>query len=82
MATSMCGHVEALPGLLSAYSLSGKKVFLDTARRLGEKLLMAFVTPSGLPLPTIDIGTGKAAAHSWNANTVLAEVTTLQASGF
>ena len=37
------------------------------------------MTPSGLPLPTIDIGTGKAQAHSWNANTVLAEVTTLQA---
>lgn len=71
-------NIRAFAGLLSAYSLSGKRVFLDTARRLGEKLLSAFTSPSGLPLPTIDIGTGKAAMHSWNANTVLAEATTLQ----
>ncbi|CAE7272066.1 pyk1 [Symbiodinium natans] len=71
-------NIRAFAGLLSAYSLSGKQVFLDTAKRLGEKLLKAFDTPSGMPMPTIDIGTGEVASHSWNQNAVLAEVTTLQ----
>ena len=71
-------NIRAFAGLLSSYSLSGKKVFLETANRLGEKLLMAFTSPSGLPLPTIDIGTGRAEMHKWNSNAVLAEVATLQ----
>ncbi|CAJ1390095.1 unnamed protein product [Effrenium voratum] len=71
-------NIRGFAGLLSAYSLSGKQIFLTTAQNLGEKLLGAFGTPSGMPLPTIDVGTGKAGMHSWNANTVLAEVTTLQ----
>eukprot|EP00439_Symbiodinium_sp_Y106_P069013 s1101_g11.t2 len=71
-------NIRAFAGLLSAYSLSGKQVFLDTAKRLGEKLLKAFDTPSGMPLSTIDIGTGEAGSHSWNQNAVLAEITTLQ----
>lgn len=71
-------NIRAFAGLLSSYSLSGKRVFLDTANRLGEKLLGAFTAPSGLPMPTIDIGTGRAEMHKWNSNTVLAEVTTLQ----
>eukprot|EP00931_Biecheleriopsis_adriatica_P051900 TRINITY_DN30142_c0_g1_i1.p1 TRINITY_DN30142_c0_g1~~TRINITY_DN30142_c0_g1_i1.p1 ORF type:complete len:976 (+),score=142.76 TRINITY_DN30142_c0_g1_i1:26-2929(+) len=70
--------IRAFASLLSAYSLSGKAVFLDTAKSLGEKLLGAFNTPTGIPRSTIDVGTGQTASRSSMPNTVLAEATTLQ----
>eukprot|EP00930_Biecheleria_cincta_P045343 TRINITY_DN31262_c0_g1_i1.p1 TRINITY_DN31262_c0_g1~~TRINITY_DN31262_c0_g1_i1.p1 ORF type:complete len:945 (-),score=148.70 TRINITY_DN31262_c0_g1_i1:11-2845(-) len=71
-------NIRAFGGLLSAYSLSSQSVFLQTAKRLGNNLLGAFGTPNGIPKSTVDVGTGAAGKHSWNANVVLAEATTLQ----
>lgn len=71
-------NIRAFGGLLSAYSLSGQSVFLETAKRLGHNLLGAFGTPNGIPKPTVDVGTGASGKHSWNPNVVLAEATTLQ----
>ncbi|CAE8685204.1 unnamed protein product [Polarella glacialis] len=70
--------IRALGGLCSAHSLSGESVFLETAKRLADKLLGAFNTQSGIPRSTVDIGTGAAASHTWMPNIVLAEATTLQ----
>lgn len=74
-------NIRALGGLLSAYSLSGRDVFLETARRLGDVLLSAFRTESGLPDAAIDVGTGESGKHTWQkkkGNIILAEPTTLQ----
>lgn len=71
-------NIRALGGLLSAYSLSEKPAFLDTARRLGDMLLAGFNTASGIPKSTVDVGTGASAWHSWVSHAVLAEVATVQ----
>ena len=42
--------IRVLGGLLSAYHLSGgDKVFLDRSKDLGDRLLGAFKSPSGVP---------------------------------
>lgn len=41
--------IRVVGGLLSAYELSNKRVFLDKAVEVGERLLPAFDTPSGYP---------------------------------
>jgi len=48
--------IRAIGGLLSAHSLSGRKVFLDKALLLGERMLSAFATPSRLPAPLVFVG--------------------------
>lgn len=41
--------IRELGGLLSAYELSRDKVFLDQATKLGDLLMPAFQSPSGIP---------------------------------
>ena len=41
--------IRELGGLLSAYDLSGDKVFLTKAIELGDLLMPAFDTQSGIP---------------------------------
>lgn len=41
--------IRNLGGLLSAYDLSGDKIFMEKAESLGRLLLEAFDSPSGLP---------------------------------
>jgi len=71
-------NIRALGGLLSAHSLSGHKVFLETARRLADKMVMAFDSPNGIPKSQVDIGSGESSWHKWNKNVLLAEATTVQ----
>ena len=71
--------IRCLGGLLSAHELSGEKVLLDKARDLGDRLLKAFATPSGLPYTTTNLGTGRHAIPEWTRGLlVLAEVGTVQ----
>lgn len=43
-------------GLLAAYHLSGgDPIFLEKAKELGNRILPAFETPSGLPLSSINL---------------------------
>lgn len=71
--------IRSLGGLLSAYDLSGDKVFLDKADDLGAKLFKAYDTPSGLPKGSINLQNGKSHNSQWNGNAyVLAEVGTQQ----
>ncbi|KAF5377098.1 hypothetical protein D9757_008768 [Collybiopsis confluens] len=49
--------IRVLGGLLSAYELSGHdKLYLDRAIDLADRILPAFDTESGLPLPNINLG--------------------------
>lgn len=52
-------------GLLSAYDLSGDKVFLEKAKDIADRLLPAWDTPSGIPRNIINLAHGNAHNPSW-----------------
>uniref|UniRef100_A0A667ZSY2 alpha-1,2-Mannosidase n=1 Tax=Myripristis murdjan TaxID=586833 RepID=A0A667ZSY2_9TELE len=68
-------NIRYVGGLLSAYYLTGEEVrLIDKAMELGEKLLPAFNTPTGIPRGVINLGSwGWASAGS----SILAEFGTL-----
>ena len=67
--------IRCLGGLLAAYELSGEAVLLEKATDLGERLLKAFSSPSGLPYASISLSTGAHSMASWTGgNLLLAEV--------
>lgn len=51
--------IRILGGLLSAYELDGDKRFLVLAREIGNRMLPAFGTPTGMPCRYINLQTGK-----------------------
>ncbi|KAK9089027.1 hypothetical protein Scep_028109 [Stephania cephalantha] len=56
---------EVVGGLLSAYDLSGDKVFLEKARDIADRLLPAWDTPSGIPYNMINLAAGNPHNPSW-----------------
>uniref|UniRef100_A0A3Q1AWN2 alpha-1,2-Mannosidase n=1 Tax=Amphiprion ocellaris TaxID=80972 RepID=A0A3Q1AWN2_AMPOC len=67
-------NIRYVGGLLSAYYLTGEELFKNKAMELGEKLLPAFNTPTGIPRGVINLGSwGWASAGS----SILAEFGTL-----
>lgn len=56
---------RVLGGLLSAYDLSGDKVFLEKAREIADKLLPAWNTPSGIPYNRINLALGNVNNPPW-----------------
>jgi mannosyl-oligosaccharide alpha-1,2-mannosidase len=67
--------IRALGSLLSAYHLTGDELFLTKADELGQRLISAFNTGSGIPLKNVNIKKGVGFA---NGAVDTAEVTTLQ----
>jgi hypothetical protein len=57
--------IRNLGGLLSAYDLSEDKVFLDRAKELGDKLILAFNTKSGIPLSQVNLYSNRAGNKPW-----------------
>lgn len=51
--------IRFLGGLLSAYQLDGDKRFLALAKDLGNRLLPAYDSPTGMPYKYINLKTGK-----------------------
>lgn len=68
--------IRMLGGLLSAYYLSEDELFLEKAVGLGERLLPAFNSPTGIPYSSVNLKTGKVVPASDGAST--AEMSTLQ----
>ena len=60
--------IRALGGLLSAYELSKDKVFLDKAQDLGDRLLHAFKTPSGIPHGQVHLTSGRSSNPGWTGS--------------
>jgi mannosidase alpha-like ER degradation enhancer 2 len=50
--------IRLLGGLLSAYQLDGDPAFLALARDLGDRLLPAFGSPTGMPYRYVNLRTG------------------------
>ncbi|KAF8186285.1 glycoside hydrolase family 47 protein [Pholiota molesta] len=67
--------IRYLGGSLSAYALSGNEDMLKFAEKLGDALLPAFNTPSGLPSYAINVGTGEMSA---SGATLFAEAASCQ----
>src|SRR5213595_855886 len=65
--------IRLLGGLLSSYQLTGDKAPLERGRRLGNRLLPIFNSPTGLPYVYVNLRTG----HTRDAVTNPAETGTL-----
>lgn len=52
-------------GLLSAYDLSGDKVFLEKAKDIADRLLPAWDTKTGIPYNIINLAHGNAHNPGW-----------------
>ncbi|XP_043962468.1 mannosyl-oligosaccharide 1,2-alpha-mannosidase IA [Gambusia affinis] len=72
-------NIRFVGGLLSAYYLSGKEVFRRKAVELGEKLLPAFKTPTGIPWALLNLKSGVGRNWPWasGGSSILAEYGTL-----
>lgn len=71
--------IRALAGLEAAYEVSKDKVFLDKATDIGERLLHAFKTPSGVPHGQVHLTSGRSSNPGWTGSaSILAEVGTVQ----
>jgi mannosidase alpha-like ER degradation enhancer 2 len=51
-------NIRLLGGLLSSYQLDGDQRFLELAEDLGERLLPAFDSPTGMPYVYVNLKTG------------------------
>uniref|UniRef100_A0A8C9W858 alpha-1,2-Mannosidase n=1 Tax=Scleropages formosus TaxID=113540 RepID=A0A8C9W858_SCLFO len=72
-------NIRYVGGLLSAYYLTGAEVFKKKVVELGEKLLPAFNTPTGIPRGVINLGSGTSWSWGWASagSSILAEFGTL-----
>ena len=70
--------IRALGGLLSAHALSGQHIFLEKAQELGNRLLPAFDSESGIPFSDVNLKKGTTHAPKWGSDSSTAEVTTVQ----
>lgn len=69
--------IRGLGGLLSAHALSGRKIFLQKAQELGEKLVRAINPQTGFPMTQFNVRTGEG-KKGWFSGTLLAEAGTVQ----
>lgn len=70
--------IRVLGGLLSAYHLSGDKIFLNKAATLGDRMMPAFSTSSGVPYSDVNLGTKTAHGPKWGPDSSTSEVTSIQ----
>jgi mannosidase alpha-like ER degradation enhancer 2 len=72
--------IRALGGLLSSYQLTGEEKFLLLAQDLGDRLLKAFNSPTGMPYVDVNLRTGATRGKKTNPGeigTLLVEFGTL-----
>ncbi|XP_006883565.1 PREDICTED: mannosyl-oligosaccharide 1,2-alpha-mannosidase IC [Elephantulus edwardii] len=69
-------NIRYVGGLLSAFYLTGEEVFRIKAIKLGEKLLPAFNTPTGIPKGIVNFKSGSNGNWGWataGSSSILAE---------
>ncbi|XP_006777584.1 PREDICTED: mannosyl-oligosaccharide 1,2-alpha-mannosidase IC [Myotis davidii] len=69
-------NIRYIGGLLSAFYLTGEDVFRMKAIKLGEKLLPAFNTPTGIPKGVVNFKSGSNRSWGWTttgSSSILAE---------
>ncbi len=70
--------IRVLGGLLSAFHLSEERVFLEKAKDLGDRLLGAFGSSSGIPYSDVNLKTSRGHAPKWSVDSSTSEVSTIQ----
>ncbi|KAG7626047.1 putative mannosyl-oligosaccharide 1,2-alpha-mannosidase [Arabidopsis thaliana] len=71
--------IRVVGGLLSAYDLSGDKIFLEKAMDIADRLLPAWDTQSGIPYNIINLKHGNAHNPTWaGGDSILADSGTEQ----
>lgn len=70
--------IRILGGLLSAYHLSGDKMFLSKSIELGNRMLPCFLSPSGIPYSDVNLASMSAHSPKWSPDSSTSEVTTIQ----
>ncbi|XP_078472323.1 mannosyl-oligosaccharide 1,2-alpha-mannosidase IA-like [Lampetra planeri] len=72
-------NIRFVGGLISAYYLSGLEFFRTKAVELGERLLPAFNTPTGIPWAMVNLKTGVGRNWGWASGgcSILSEFGTL-----
>ncbi|XP_003415448.1 mannosyl-oligosaccharide 1,2-alpha-mannosidase IC isoform X2 [Loxodonta africana] len=69
-------NIRYIGGLLSAFYLTGEEVFRIKAIKLGQKLLPAFNTPTGIPKGVVNFKSGSNGSWGWataGSSSILAE---------
>ncbi|XP_059054476.1 endoplasmic reticulum mannosyl-oligosaccharide 1,2-alpha-mannosidase [Achroia grisella] len=70
--------IRVLGALLTNYHFTQDEMFLNKAKDLGDRLMAAFSSPSGIPYSDVNLGTKTAHAPEWSHYSTTAEVTTVQ----
>ncbi|KAI5647021.1 glycosyl hydrolase family 47 domain-containing protein [Phthorimaea operculella] len=70
--------IRVLGALLTNYHFTQDEMFLNKARDLGERLMAAFSSPSGVPYSDVNLAAGTAHAPEWSHYSTTSEVTTVQ----
>lgn len=70
--------IRVLGGLLSAFHLSGDNIFLEKAKDLGQRLMGAFTSASGIPYSDVNLKSTRGHAPKWSPDSSTSEVTTIQ----
>ncbi|CAK1588611.1 unnamed protein product [Parnassius mnemosyne] len=70
--------IRVLGALLSNYHFTQDDMFLNKAKDLGDRLMAAFSSPSGIPYSDVNLGMRTAHAPEWSHYSTTAEVTTVQ----
>ncbi|OMO65520.1 Glycoside hydrolase, family 47 [Corchorus olitorius] len=71
--------IRVVGGLLSAYDLSGDKVFLEKAKDIADRLLPAWDTSTGIPYNIINLARGNPHNPGWTGgDSILADLGTEQ----
>lgn len=71
--------IRFLGGLLSSYAFTGDEMFKIKAKELGDKLIPAFNTPTGIPWAMVNLASGSGHNWGWASGgcSILAELGTL-----
>ncbi|XP_013189359.2 endoplasmic reticulum mannosyl-oligosaccharide 1,2-alpha-mannosidase isoform X1 [Amyelois transitella] len=70
--------IRVLGALLTNYHFTRDDMFLNKAKDLGDRLMAAFSSPSGIPYSDVNLGMKTAHAPEWSHYSTTAEVTTVQ----
>ncbi|KAM3968788.1 alpha-Mannosidase class I b [Aphomia sociella] len=70
--------IRVLGSLLTNYHFTQDEMFLSKAKDLGDRLMAAFSSPSGIPYSDVNLGAKTAHAPEWSHYSTTAEVTTVQ----
>ncbi|XP_049886281.1 endoplasmic reticulum mannosyl-oligosaccharide 1,2-alpha-mannosidase isoform X2 [Pectinophora gossypiella] len=70
--------IRVLGALLTNYHFSQDDMFLKKALDLGDRLMSAFQSPSGIPHSDVNLGARTAHAPEWSHYSTTAEVSTVQ----